>query len=127
MKYHLKDETIINNCVAQIRNSLGMTVTIKKEKRSLDQNALMWMLLQVLSDYTGDTTDDLHERLKVSFLGVERRTVKGIDLVVPKSTASLNTKEFTEYIDKIYLLGETLNIKLPLPSHYGYGENNDTL
>jgi hypothetical protein len=120
VKYFLKDETIIENCIAQIRNSLGMTVTIKKEKRSLDQNALMWVLLQVLSDYTGDDTETLHERLKVSFLGVEYRTVKGIDLVVPKSTASLNTKKFTAYIDKIYMLGDTLSLKLPRPPHYGY-------
>lgn len=123
MKYFLKEETIIENCIAQIRNSIGMTVTIKKAKRSLSQNDLMWLLIGVFSGYTGDDPEDIHERLKVSFLGVEHRTVKGIDLVVPKSTASLNTKQFTEYIDKIYLLGETLNIKLPIPAHFGY-ENN---
>lgn len=120
MKFILKSDEIIENCIREIRNSMGMTVTIKKEKRSNPQNNLYWAILTVLSNDTGFTTEDLHDRLRVQFLGVERKTIKGTEIVMPVSTTSLNTKTFTEYLDKIYALGNTLNIVLPVPSYYGY-------
>lgn len=117
----MKDQNVINNCISEVSQSLGMEVIIRKPKRSNPQNALYWSLLKVLSDYTGNTDEELHTRLKVEFLGVERNLVRGIDLVIPKSTATLNTKEFTDFIDKVYLLGETFGLKMPKPSDYGYG------
>jgi hypothetical protein len=125
MKYILKDRKIIENCIEDVSGSLGMEVIIQKPKRSNPQNNLYWSLVKVLSDYIGDTQETIHERLKVEFLGIERKIVRGIELIMPKSTAELNTKEFTEYIDKVYLLGETLELKMPKPSDYGYGEKND--
>ncbi len=125
IRYILKDQRVIDNCIQDIKNSLGMEVTIGKPKRSNPQNALMWSLITVIANYTGDTPEDIHERLKVSFLGVEHKTVRGVDLVMPISTTSLNTKQFTEYLDKIYALGNTLNIRLPYPQDLGY-ENDRT-
>lgn len=119
MKYVLRNETVIENCIAEIRQSLGKTVEIKDTKRSNQQNALMWMLITAIAKETGYTPDALHETLKVRWLGVNKRIVEGIELVEANSTTKLTKPQFGEYIDKIYALGAELNIQLPDPSYWG--------
>lgn len=119
MQYILRNDDVIARCIEEIKRSPGMTVTIKETKRGLDQNALMWMLLTVLGKDMGYTSEQLHEVLKVRWLGVSKRIVEGIEIVEPVSTTTLTKKQFTEYIDKIYELGAIMGIVLPNPSHWG--------
>jgi hypothetical protein len=119
MYFNLIDEKRIENCIAHIRQSQGMAVTIDKPKRSNPQNRLYWMLINVIANEVGFTPDEMHERVKVEFLGVEEKMVSGVKLIVPKSTAKLSTKQFTDLVDKVYILGDKLGIVLPQPSYWG--------
>jgi len=96
-----------------------MRVSITKPKRSLDQNALYHSLIGIIAKELGYQPDDLHEQIKVRFLGVEEKTVFNQKLIMPKSTTTLNKREFSELIDKVYALGMGYNIKLPTADHYG--------
>lgn len=117
--YNLVNDDVISRCCAEIRASKGMSVKIAPMKRSLDQNSLYHALVGIIAKEIGETPDDLHEQLKVRFLGVEEKEVWGKKLIVPKSTASLSKADFGNLIDKVYALGSNLSIKLPSPSHYG--------
>jgi hypothetical protein len=122
MLYVLKDEGVIERCIAGIRLSLGKTVEIKTAKRSLPQNRLYWNLLNVLSKDIGMTPDELHEEIKVRFIGVETKVIAGQVIRQPISTTTLDKKQFTELIDKVYALGAELNIVLPNPAFWGMEE-----
>lgn len=104
-------------CLASVDLTKGLEVWFKKHKaqRSYQQNRLMWMWLDILSDETGHSPLDLHEILKVKFLGTESRRLGNEEFVIAKSTTNLNTKDFTDYLEKMRCLGNTMNIRLPLP------------
>lgn len=113
-----------------------MCVEVKPYKniRSQAQNRLYWMYLNVLSNYTGDTPDELHEQLKTRILGVVTKEREGpngpIQLVEPRSTSSLTTLEFTTYLRAIEALAMNLGVTLPRPDGYdstmGYEEKAPT-
>lgn len=70
-----------------------------KAKRSLSQNALYWSAyVPVFMELMGyDDPDECHEALKWRFLRIhEDREYPSV-----RSTASLSTAEFTEYLDKL--------------------------
>ena len=86
------------------------------KKRSLPQNKLYWLYLNCLSVETGNTSNDLHEYFKDKFLNKELIEVLGRQILVEASTAKLNTKAFTEYLENIVAFAsQELSIKLPNP------------
>lgn len=96
-----------------------LTVTIqgKKEKRSLEQNSLLWMWYQIIADETGNDKDDIHEYLKLKFLGtVGIEPTNGQVQYIPRSSRNQSVKEMAEYMEKIQAWALTdLNIKLITP------------
>lgn len=90
-----------------------------RNQRSINENSYYWgVVVAILSDYTGDRPEEMHEILKAKFL---RRQVNfgGEELILIKSTASLNTKEFEEYLESIRIFAITeLDVKIPLPNEY---------
>lgn len=72
-----------------------------KKSRTLDQNKLYWFYLEIVSEYTGSLSEDLHEYFKRKFLPPQKITVMGKTIVIPRSTTRLSTHEFSEYLDKI--------------------------
>lgn len=88
-------------------------VVVRKERseRSNNQNNYYWgVVLQLLSDHTGYTTDEMHEICKHQFLIVHGK----FDYV--KSTTKLNTVEFEEYLDKIKNWAAVLGVNIPNPN-----------
>lgn len=78
-------------------------VTIKKYKkdRTEPQNNFYWgVVIDILSNALGYETDEIHEILKNMFLK-KWVDIKGKEYLIIKSTKSLKTDEFTEYIEKI--------------------------
>lgn len=106
--------------VAQCTSAKVMQVEIKeyKKNRSTSQNRLYWMWLNVIGDFNGNTADELHEEMKVRFLGVQHIEVAGTHLIIPKSTAKLNTTEFTKFLEAIEALAMELGVALPIPDDY---------
>lgn len=84
-----------------------------RAKRSLQQNALYWMWLQIIAQDLGYDTEELHNSFRAMFL-VDRD--KKIPLV--RSTTTLNKIEFTQYLDKIEREASELGIVLPKPEEY---------
>jgi hypothetical protein len=69
-----------------------------RSKRSLAQNRFYWgIVIEILGDHFGYTKDEMHEALKFKFL----RTHEEEGLPTVRSTTTLNTKEFIDYIERI--------------------------
>ena len=80
-------------------------VKLKREKRSVSQNALYWCWLSCIQDNTGTYQSDLHEIFKQKFLSSQCRNVRLMDeeytVVNNASTTKLDTKQMTDYLDRI--------------------------
>ena len=92
-------------------------VKLKRNRRSVDQNSLYWCWLSCIMDETGEHKDDLHEYFKQHFLGVDERFVfNKYQVVVTKSTTKLDTKQMTDYLERIQQFASAeLGIILPNP------------
>ena len=106
-----------------LRNGVyTLKITRKTTKRSLPQNKLMWMWYKCIEDSTGTPANDIHEYYKSKFLCYPK-TIYGRQYIVVGSTTSLNTTQFTEYLNKIQADAATeLGIRLPLPDDQGYDQ-----
>ena len=117
----IKDKKLVLNNVKKFKEFIAsqkdqvIEVRIRKwrTKRSLQQNALYWMWLQVIAQDLGYDTEELHNSFRAMFL-VDRE--KKIPLV--RSTTTLNKMEFTQYLDKIEREASQLGIVLPQPEEY---------
>jgi hypothetical protein len=123
-----------------------VVVTIEKQKssRSLQQNKLYWVYIDILSKELGHSKDEMHELVKYKFLKLKRfiSVVNGksvilaledgiyvdvstgeiydIEKVEPYdkigSTATLTKSEFIEFIDSLIIWAQDfLGITLPHP------------
>lgn len=91
------------------------TITVKRttEKRTVSQNALMWMWFTCIERMTGTPKQDVHDYYVAKFL---RRTVSYGDKVytVVGETKRLNTEQMTEFLNKVQADAQTeLGITLP--------------
>jgi hypothetical protein len=77
-----------------------LSVSKRKSKRSLDQNALMWKWFSVIEDATGTSSQDVHDYYCKKFL---KRIVSvgNHDEVVVGGTRNLNTAEMAEFLTKV--------------------------
>lgn len=82
------------------------------KKRSDNQNQYYWgVVLDMISEDTGNDPEDLHATFKSMFL-VDRSG----KIPVVGSTAKLTTVQFNEYIDKVVLFAsQELNLEIPEP------------
>ena len=131
MKYILIDEQRRNNAIEyikkiDIKKPIEVLIRKYKKNRSLAQNNTYWMWIADIAPELGYTDNELHELFKVQFLGVEKRIVYNIELVIPKSTTDLEPPEMALFLNKIEMLAHSLNIKLRRPDDYniamGYRE-----
>jgi hypothetical protein len=100
-----------------------------KERRSIPQNDLYWFWLTFLENEseTGYTKDEFHEFFKYEYLGeyYETLLINGNTWGYYKfpSTTDLNTKQFSEYMDKVERFANTeLKVSLPHPEDLGFAE-----
>lgn len=89
-----------------------LEITDDKPKRSLDQNALYWVFLKEIEDYTGEISSDLHEFFKRKLLPPIPKKILGVEFKVPASTKELTKVEFGEYLDKVSALS---GVAIPEP------------
>lgn len=75
-----------------------MDIKVKRNKRSNNQNALYWLWLDIISEYTGFDSDELHNSFRAMFLTDNR-----VKPPLVRSTSVLDTVEFTKYLDKVKL------------------------
>lgn len=97
-------------------------VEVKKlrDNRTNNQNRLMWDIYKQVSDQTGYETDEVHAMCGQKFLLDESKKVPFV-----KSTAKLNTLEFSKYIDRIVrFFSVDCGFTVYLPEDYKRSENN---
>jgi hypothetical protein len=99
-----------------------VTISDIKNIRSLMQNKLMWLWYAKIRDWINEVNGEmydiegLHEKMKRMFLiPIIHNFKDGIIRVY--STKNLNTKEFTEFLEKIDMYcADRLNLILPHPN-----------
>ena len=86
-----------------------------QSQRTISQNSYYWQLLKILGDEIGEHPEKLHNDIKEEFLSEHiHSNLFNKDKKIIKSTTELNTKEFSEYIEKIkHWASEFLNVYLP--------------
>lgn len=101
-----------------------MTVELWDEKREKEflrteaQNRYYHKLLDIICSDTGDIHLELHDKFKAKFLG-KPYVLDDKEYIIVPSTTSLNSKNFGEYLEKIFAYAsEELGIVLPSPSDY---------
>ena len=95
----------------------------KTMKRSIPQNKLLHMWIQCICNETGNDFETVKTELKFMFLGSEsKKGLKGY-VKLPRSTTTLNTKEFMTFLDQIHseMLSEW-GIYLPRPEDQGFDQ-----
>lgn len=96
--------------------TVEVTIEERKKRRSNNQNSYYYgVVLKMIADYCGYRTNEeitgIHEELKRMFLP------KIGKLNIVKSTSSLNTAEFTDYIENIRLwAAQELGVYIPDPN-----------
>jgi hypothetical protein len=110
-----RDEAV--NEVAQIRAEPKMMVEVRPYTltRSQKQNRLMWMWLNTISKDLGMSSEALHHYCKITFLGCEKMYFNGSTLDAPRSTTGLGVGAFTDHLEKIEVLANSLGIVLQHP------------
>ena len=100
----------------------GMRVEIKEAKRSLDQNAKLWPMLQDISaqvEWYGTmlSPDDWKDMFTASLR--KARVVPGIDegtfVVLGLHTSDMSRREFSDLIELIYAFGSERNVQWSEP------------
>lgn len=92
-----------------------LTITKRRERRTLSQNALLWMWIRCIADDTGNTTNDLYDVFCSKFLR-KRVEVNGDVVECCKTSSQLNTAEMTAFLDNIQVYAASeLGITLPNP------------
>lgn len=124
----------VNEGILQVENSarfyiwlaslegkeVEIVVRKKRARRSLRQNRYYWgVVIAVLAEHCGYTSDEMHEALKEKFLGTAERDEHG--LIKIGSTAVLSKDEFVQYTNRIIIwAAESLCLYIPDPSTVDY-------
>ena len=82
------------------KKTWSVKITERKPIRSLSQNDRYWAMLQVLGDYLGYSSDELHDLLKFKYLTYTKE-IAGQPVTLTRSTADLTTEEFMEYNNQV--------------------------
>ena len=82
------------------KKTWSVKITERKPIRSLSQNDRYWAMLQVLGDYLGYTSEELHDLLKFKYLTYTKE-IAGQPVTLTRSTADLTTEEFMEYNNQV--------------------------
>lgn len=104
-----------------LRNGTYTVKIVRKtEPRTISQNALMWLWFTCMEETTGTPKSDWHDYYCSKFLV---RVVEVADKALPVvgRTSSLNTLQFSKFLDQIQADAQTeYGVTLPLPSDRYY-------
>lgn len=93
------------------------TITIKRasEKRSINQNDLMWMWFTCVERETGTPKNDVYNFYTKKFLQKVVQVGDRLERCV-ESTSQLNKEQFTEFLNKVQAdVASEFGIQLPIP------------
>lgn len=115
----LKNPQIFNQLVASFKHGAEIRLTLDKKTnlRTENQNRYYWAVpVNILADHFGYFTDDMHEALRLMFLKKETKPFISI-----RSTTSLSTVEFEDYLEKIRTWAKVNHdVHIPLPNEIDF-------
>ena len=95
-------------------NEVEIRLRVRSNNRSREQNSLYWKWINIMSEETGFTKEEMHELIKYKFLARNIVDDNGVEEVIVKSTTTLTVKEFTKLMNNVlYWSSDTLGINLP--------------
>jgi len=121
-----------------------VTIKVFRKKRSISQSNTYWMWMTALSNHIGDTKEDvhndlidalgdltketMHEAFKRKYLPWnEIRLPGGLSYYAPGHTPEQDTKEFSEYMNKIHVHAmQFFGMFLPYPDDESFPEFMET-
>jgi hypothetical protein len=114
----LANEAIRRELLSLSGKRITISIEKYKKKRSNEQNAYYFgVIVKIISDHIGYTTDEVHELLKESFLGTKEIKIGDKTSKVPNSTTKLTTSDFMAYIEDIQrFAAEKLDLYIPSPN-----------
>lgn len=93
----------------------SLEIKKKVKKRTVDQNALMWMWFTCIEDETGTLKQDVHDYYCKKFL-CRIVVINGKEEIVVRSTSKLNTAEMSVFLNKVQSdAASEFGIRLPSP------------
>ncbi len=95
-----------------------LSIAAQKKDRSDNENRYYWgVVVKILGDELGYSSDEMHEALKFKFLRMEAEPDGKRRLETVRSTATLKTDEFEDYLDRIRMWAAAdMGIVIPLPN-----------
>ena len=109
-------------CSKLTNGTYDLTISRKKEPRTVAQNALMWMWFECISQETGTPKQDVHDYYCSLFLA-KPISIGNKQVMVKGSSSSLRTADMTKFLNLIQADAQTeLGITLPLPADRFYSE-----
>jgi hypothetical protein len=114
-----QDKEKYDNYVTSLMGKVEVLVRKPKKVRSNRQNRYYWgVVLKLISEETGEEMEDLHNHFSYKWLSAKGKSGR---LMTRRSTTTLSTVEFMEYIDKIIVWAEQfLKITFPNPDEVEY-------
>lgn len=106
----------VDDLLSTLRNGeYVMTIKRKAVKRSLSQNALMWLWYACIEDETGQDRQDIHDHYCARFLSRPIAWPDGVEIVAG-GTSNLTTEQMTDFLNKVQADAATeFGIALPQP------------
>lgn len=92
-----------------------VTIARERQRRTLDQNALMWLWFDCIATETGTPRQDVHDYYCAKYL---RRQIQwnGTGRTVVEGTRNLDKERFTQFLNEVQADAATeFGIRLPLP------------
>jgi len=103
--------------------SFEINISLLRKRRSLPQNSLYWLWLSCIAHETGNDRNYLHQFFGIEYLPHESRKVFQRFIDMPISTTTLDSAQFTAYLDKIRAFAASeLGIVLPDPEDRYWNE-----
>ena len=109
-KIQLQDSSSFKKYISQFEDNAEIEIMVrpKAKRRTIKQNRAYWgavinQIAIAIANDTGQDADDVHDYFKTKFL--QRKIINpatGELITVVGSTANLNTKEFTDFVEKCY-------------------------
>lgn len=120
LQFTERERKMLDTFLRTVKNQ-PVSVTVKRERatRSSQANRYYWgVVVPLIAEHLGYQKDELHEALKQKFLRLDAEPDEH-GLVRVKSTATLNTKEFADYVENVATwAGAEFGLNIPAPGEY---------
>ncbi len=103
-KLAIKEKFQFNQWLKGLKGECEVIVRNRRKIRTLSQNSLYWVYLEIISQETGQDTESMHELFKKEFISAEKIEMFGKEAEKRKTTTAMSPIEFSDYIKKIEVL-----------------------